>query len=160
MMGIFSFLKIKNKMFLYLKRGLVILVSFFLMGCNYLFSYTQSLNCQLVDISKDANKELIFEGQSGILTLKMSKKNIMWMSDIGSETIIFSENFMSSKDTISAQNSFYLDWTDGTKQKILRTISIDRANLLMAFTYTNNETNSKKNLAERGYQCSLADNKI
>ncbi len=44
------------------------------MGCNYFFSDTQSLNCQLVDISKDANKELIFEGQSGTLTLKMSKK--------------------------------------------------------------------------------------
>jgi hypothetical protein len=67
---------------------------------------------------------------------------------------------MSSKDNISAQNSFYIDWTDGTKQKILRTISINRANLLMAFIYANNETNSKKTLAERGYQCSLADNKI
>ena len=143
-----------------LKIVLFFLASVFLISCDYLSNNSKKLDCSLVDSTKDQNKMLIFEGQAGNLTINTKDQSLIWLSNIEPTETTFLKNFKSSNTLYSAENSFSIDWTDGKKEEILRTIVIDRMNLLMTYSYSSNETNLKKNLAERKYQCSLAVNKI
>ena len=147
-------------MSLNLRVALVLLVTISLMSCDYLSNKSKKLDCNLIDSTKDQSKLLVFEGQAGSLTINASDKLLSWISNIEPSEIIFLENFKSLNNVYSAENLLSIDWTDGKQEKILRTISIDRANLLMTYRYSSNETNIKKILAERKYQCNLADNRI
>ena len=94
-----------------------------------------TFSCSIKSNLKDPNGDLIFEGNTGLLTLDKTKKRIGWKSDLSDNEYYMSENFIESETKIDVFDKLFLEWSDETNQEIQRSISFNKVSLDMDFSY-------------------------
>ena len=84
------------------------LVTLFLMACSG--QNVSSFSCSIKSNLNDPNGDLIFEGNTGLLTLDKTKKRIGWKSDLSDNEYYMSENFIESETKIDVFDKLFLEY--------------------------------------------------
>ena len=74
-----------------MNKALPFLIPLFLVACSG--HNISTFSCSIKSNVKDPNGDLIFEGNTGLLTLDKTNKRIGWKSDLSDDEYYMSENF-------------------------------------------------------------------
>ena len=106
-----------------MNKALPFLIPLFLVACSG--HNISTFSCSIKSNVKDPNGDLIFEGNTGLLTLDKTNKRIGWKSDLSDDEYYMSENFTESETKIDVFDKLFLEWSDETNQEIQRCISFN-----------------------------------
>ena len=139
-----------------MNKALPSLIALILMACSG--QNISTFSCSIKSNVKDPNGDLIFEGNTGLLTLDKTNKRIGWKSDLSDDEYYMSENFNESETKIDVFDKLFLEWSDETNQEIQRSISFNKVSLDMNFSY--DFLNKSVRNSSRTYSCEVLKNQI
>ena len=124
-----------------MNKALPSLIALILMACSG--QNISTFSCSIKSNVKDPNGDLIFEGNTGLLTLDKTNKRIGWKSDL-------------SDDEYYMFEQLFLESSDETNQEIQRSISFNIVSLDMDFSY--DFLNKSVRNSSRTYSCEVLKN--